>query len=1017
MKKILSVLCIATLLFASCSDEYDDSALTGRVDNLENRVAKLEELCKQMNTNISSLQTIVTALQKNDYVTNVTPIMQNGKEVGYTIAFSKSNPITIYHGKDGQNGTDGEDGKPGVDGEDGKDGHTPVIGVKQDTDGSYYWTLNGDWLTNDSGNKIKAEGTDGKDGTDGSNGEDGNDGQDGKPGMDGKDGITPKFKIENDYWYISYDNESTWTQLGKATGEDGKDGEDGISGDSMFTDIDYETNTDYVIFTLSNGTQIKLPTWSAFEALKTLCNQMNTNISSLQTIVTALQNNDYITEITPVMQDGIEIGYTIRFNKSNPITIYHGKDGQNGTDGSDGKPGTDGQDGHTPVISVKQDTDGVYYWTLDGDWLTDDSGNKIKAEGTDGKDGNDGQDGKPGTDGITPQFKIEDKCWWISYDNGSNWTNVGLATGADGQDGTDAVSIFKEITQDEDYIYFKLQNDSVISVPKHHPLSITFTETEDIRVLAGKTYSIGYTITGADENTVIKALAQDGFRAVVKKTDNATGTIEITTPSTILSSEVLIFVTDGKERTIMRSINFVEGVIAVRGLKSYTFGYSGGSVAVDLSTNIDYTVEIPEADKSWISVADTRTRAAMRNETLLLTVAPNSSQSIRHSTIRLVDALGLISDTIHVTQKTVTSQTVSVGTPGTLNQLINSEDKEIIEELTIIGELQNTDFWFIQEMKNLKTLDISGLYNKTLPVSFMANSTVSTVLLPLDLTEIPYQAFYQSGITSISIPSKVKRIESNAFRECKLVKGDIIIPNATEYIGSECFRDSSFDGILKLGQGVQSIGTRAFSECTKLTGDLTIPNSVTKIGDQAFRNCTGFSGNLTIGNGLTLIQESTFRNCSGLSGTLKIGDNVTVIQNYAFSGCSQLTGDLVIPDKVHTIFVEAFFNCIGFKGDLIIGSQVGTIRYGAFATVYSRGEIEYYGPLNFSKIYCKAINPPVLENTQSYHIPKGQAFGNDQEPYSSPRYPEYLFVPIGCKTKYETRAYWEYFKTIEEVEF
>ena len=35
MKKILSVLYIATLLFASCSDEYDDSALTGRVDNLE----------------------------------------------------------------------------------------------------------------------------------------------------------------------------------------------------------------------------------------------------------------------------------------------------------------------------------------------------------------------------------------------------------------------------------------------------------------------------------------------------------------------------------------------------------------------------------------------------------------------------------------------------------------------------------------------------------------------------------------------------------------------------------------------------------------------------------------------------------------------------------------------------------------------------------------------------------------------------------------------------------------------
>lgn len=70
----------------------------------------------------------------------------------------------------------------------------------------------------------------------------------------------------------------------------------------------------------------------------------------------------------------------------------------------------------------------------------------------------------------------------------------------------------------------------------------------------------------------------------------------------------------------MRSINFVEGVIVVT-TKSYTVGYNGGTVTVDLSTNIDYTVEIPEADKSWISVADTRTRAAMRDETLTFTVA------------------------------------------------------------------------------------------------------------------------------------------------------------------------------------------------------------------------------------------------------------------------------------------------------------------------------------------------------------------------------------------------------------
>ena len=1059
MKKILSVLYIATLLFASCSDEYDDSALTGRVDNLENRVAKLEELCKQMNTNISSLQTIVTALQKNDYVTNVTPIMQNGKEVGYTITFSKSNPITIYHGKDGQNGTDGEDGKPGVDGEDGKNGHTPVIGVKQDTDGSYYWTLDGDWLTDDSGNKIKAEGTDGKDGTDGSNGEDGNDGQDGKPGMDGKDGITPKFKIENDYWYISYDNESTWTQLGKATGEDGKDGEDGISGDPMFTDIDYETNTDYVIFTLSNGTQIKLPTWSAFEALKTLCNQMNTNISSLQTIVTALQNNDYITEITPVMQDGIEIGYTIRFNKSNPITIYHGKDGQNGTDGSDGKPGADGQDGHTPVISVKQDTDGVYYWTLDGKWLTDDSGNKIKAEGTDGKDGADGSDGEDGTDGangkdgITPKLEIREGYWYISYDNGTNWTQLGKATGEDGTDGTDAVSIFKEITQDEDYIHFKLQDDSVISVPKHHPLSITFSETEDIRVLADKTYSIGYTITGADENTVIKALAQDGFRAVVKKTDNATGTIEITTPSTILPSEVLIFVTDGKERTIMRSINFVEGVIVVT-TKSYTVGYNGGTVTVDLSTNIDYTVEIPEADKSWISVADTRTRAAMRDETLTFTVASNSAITVRYSTIRLVDNLGITSETILITQKSGTSQTVHVTTAGTLDQLINSEDKDIIEELTLTGKINTFDFDFIRTMKNLKALDLSKTDNTTIPASCLANTNISTVLLPLGLTAIPNRAFYQAAITSIYIPETVQTIGEYAFYQCKSITGNLVIPDATTSIGNYCFTSCTFNGTLTLGNGLQTIGESAFGGNQSLVGDLTIPVTVTSLGASAFSGNVGFNRHLTIDSGIN-IPFACFYDCRNFS-KLTIAEGVNIIGESAFENLSSITGNLKLPNSITSIGARAFFGCSKIDGYLSLGPNITSIGDCAFVKSIDSEEIiqekeklstdpdmdyydriiyddTYYSAI-FSKIYIQSSLPPTI-TIKSFGLKEttisdkrfikreiverqpGWSRKRQYDIYNAYRYrgsyPNHLIVPTGCTANYSD---WEV-DLIEEVDF
>ena len=415
MKKLLAFAALfAVVALTSC--KYDDDDLWNSVHGLENRVAKLEELCKQMNTNISSLQTIVTALQNNVYVTGTTPLMKDGKEIGYTITFSKGNPITIYHGKDGQ---------------DGEDGTTPTISVKKDTDGVYYWTLNGEFIMVDGG-KIQAEG---KDGTNGTN------------------GTTPQFKIENDYWFVSYDNGANWTQLGKATGEDG------VGSDSMFSGVDYETSTDYIIFTLSNGTQIKLPTWSAFEALQRLCNETNTNLSALQTIVTALQNNDYITSVDPLTENGKVVGYTIKFAKSNPIVIYNGKDGA---------------DGNTPVIGVKKDTDGIYYWTLDGEFIVVD-GQKIKAQGTDGNNGTDG------SDGVTPKLEIREGYWWISYDNGTNWSQLGKATG---EDGKDADSI--KITQDENNVYFELADGTVITISKTgqtiDPTAIQFND-ENVKTI------------------------------------------------------------------------------------------------------------------------------------------------------------------------------------------------------------------------------------------------------------------------------------------------------------------------------------------------------------------------------------------------------------------------------------------------------------------------------------------------------------------------------------------------------
>ena len=542
MKKLLAFAALfAVVALTSC--KYDDDDLWNSVHGLENRVAKLEELCKQMNTNISSLQTIVTALQNNVYVTGTTPLMKDGKEIGYTITFSKGNPITIYHGKDGQ---------------DGEDGITPTISVKKDTDGVYYWTLNGEFIVVDGG-KIQAEG---KDGTNGTN------------------GTTPQFKIENDYWFVSYDNGANWTQLGKATGEDG------VGGDSMFSGVDYETSTDYVIFTLSNGTQIKLPTWSAFEALQRLCNETNTNLSALQTIVTALQNNDYITSVDPLTENGKVVGYTIKFAKSNPIVIYNGKDGA---------------DGNTPVIGVKKDTDGIYYWTLDGEFIVAD-GQKIKAQGTDGNNGADG------SDGVTPKLEIREGYWWISYDNGTNWTQLGKATG---EDGKDADSI--KITQDENNVYFELADGTVITISKTgqsvDPNIIQFAD-ENVKKLcvgmwdtngdlelsydeAATVTSLGTTFTGNSEIQIFNELKH--FTGLTVLDDAFSGCSNLWKVTIPVNVESMTF-NNFKGCVSLKTITFEKG----SKLKAFTGGHDNNYkiLGAFLDCKSLTTIEIPASVES-----------------------------------------------------------------------------------------------------------------------------------------------------------------------------------------------------------------------------------------------------------------------------------------------------------------------------------------------------------------------------------------------------------------------------------
>lgn len=203
MKKLLSMFFLLSLVFgASCTNLNE---VNTRLDDHEKRIAALEAMVKTANDNVKALKQLFDAQKKKLGIGSWTPLADGS---GYELIMSDGSKIIIKNGKPGER---------------------PIIGVKEE-DGVFYWTINGVYLLDESGNKVVANGS------------------------DGNVGITPMLRVNTDgYWEVSYDKGANWTLVYDENGNPVL-----AKGSSDVKDFEITEDDDYVYITFK-GKKFTIP--------------------------------------------------------------------------------------------------------------------------------------------------------------------------------------------------------------------------------------------------------------------------------------------------------------------------------------------------------------------------------------------------------------------------------------------------------------------------------------------------------------------------------------------------------------------------------------------------------------------------------------------------------------------------------------------------------------------------------------------------------------------------------------
>jgi hypothetical protein len=329
--------------------------------------------------------------------------------------------------------------------------------------------------------------------------------------------------------------------------------------------------------------------------------------------------------------------------------------------------------------------------------------------------------------------------------------------------------------------------------------------------------------------------------------------------------------------------------------------------------------------------------------------------------------------------------------------------KKNLTLLFVLFCLFGSSIWAQTFIQGSLQFTVTDVVDKTVSVSRANNNISGDIVIPstvinagvtYTVTEVAASGFLSTGITGITIPASVVRLNSRAFEGCHQLT-NIVISDSENELAMVSGYYSIFYGVdsdktIYVGRNLMPSENSCPFNSNVI--NVTFGDKVTTIHRNLFQNQYKLRS-ISIGSGVKTIEQEAFRSCGTDESVdemvVTLGKNLTTIESDAFNGCNKLK-KISLPSGLKNIDGYAFAYT-DLKA-ITIPASVDSIGDRGFGDCHSLASIRiedkaeplklrsgYYGTFNYAdaeKAVFIGRNLELSEISAPFINPISVEFGN-----------------------------------------